>query len=379
MRKKVVRLLAIGILSLSLMACGKKAEPADVSGENQAETTEEAKEDTTTDKAKDAESEIGNPWKDSSAEESESVFGCVVQTPLDATNVSYQMLNENEMGQMQFTCQELEFTARIQKTEDLTDISGANYDWTMESDLDLAGAPGCTMRYVSDKEMVDVLLWYDEYNGVTYSLMTSAPDLNEFDIVPVGQEVYLGPDPSADGECFMPSDFLQEREQKDCFESFDEIISLLQPGEAYAIIQMKDAKGDLLVITDGTYEDGKGNMVAMNGYVYGKTDRGITNIGNVFSSDKAYPLACDGEVLYTAGTQEYCSYFMMEDGTGLMVEDYIWESTEDGKTSYVGFLRSEKSFDEACETQVEENDAESFRQRMDVYASKPVIQFIVVV
>lgn len=120
-------------------------------------------------------------------------------------------------------------------------------------------------------------------------------------------------------------------------------------------------------------------MVAMNGYVYGKTDRGITNIGNVFSSDKAYPLACDGEVLYTAGTQEYCSYFMMEDGTGLMVKDYICESTEDGKTSYVGFLRSEKSFDEACETQVEENDAESFRQRMDVYASKPVIQFIVVV
>ena len=198
-------------------------------------------------------------------------------------------------------------------------------------------------------------------------------------MVPVGKEFYLGPDLYADGEYFMPADFLQEREQKDCFESFDEIISLLQPGEAYAMIQLKDAKGDLLVITDGTFDDGKGNIVALDGYVYGKTDRGITNMGNVFSSDKAYPLACDGEVLYTAGTQEYCSYFMMEDGTGLMVKDYICESTEDGKTSYVGFLRSEKSFDEALETQVEENDAESFRQRMDAYASKPVIKFIVVV
>ncbi|GEM_PF-2718627 len=187
---------------------------------------------------------------------------------------------------------------------------------------------------------------------------------------------------NADGEeAFMPENFLEEKCKKDVFESYDEIIGLLEKGNAYAYIELQGYDGQMLAIAESVYDNLDGNMASIETSVYykSKEDGKVYFSGNALSGGTAYPIACQDGILYTAGNHMYESYFVSEKTGGLMVKDYICEEFDkDGKATYSGFLRSTNSFEPQYETEVKENDAELFQSKIKEYTEKKIVNYTVV-
>ena len=138
----------------------------------------------------------------------------------------------------------------------------------------------------------------------------------------------------------MPASFVEENAGKERFTGFDELISFLKPGQGYAYIELTGYDGKALAVTEETFDDPDGHKASTDVAVYAEVNGEVKNIGNAFSSGNAYPVRCDGSLLYTGSDHEYGSYFVTGDGDGLMMKDSITEeSDEGGNVSYFGFTR----------------------------------------
>ncbi len=187
-QKKSVAILIIGMMALSVAGCANKPIVEDQASSGSTE-------------------EIANPWRDCTEEEAYEFTPNGFSAPEGATNESWSICEVADvkelpgtMVQLTFDYDGLAFTARQQAVagEEITDISGLNYDWTAEEESTLSNWGGGHMpcklcRYIGEESTVDLCLWFDIETGYAYSLSTEASDLDGFDIQAVAEAIY---DPS---------------------------------------------------------------------------------------------------------------------------------------------------------------------------------------
>ena len=138
-----------------------------------------------------AEAGLANPWEETTAEELARFPGVTFGVPEGAEDIEYRLLREDSLAEMQFTWHDLRYCARIKPAAEFEDISGLYYDWTYETPCQVSWCVGVDRRYIGEGETVDVSLWYDAVSGLMYSVSTSAPDLDGFDIGAAADWLYM--------------------------------------------------------------------------------------------------------------------------------------------------------------------------------------------
>ena len=370
MKKGILMMLMVSLIALAGCAKGQTQEPVQTPNE---ENTEVAKEEVEA-----PASNIGNPWVDCTEEDILEKLDYYMFAPGDAKDVKCQLNESDGMAQMTFKYgePELEYTYRIKKSSEFEDISGLYYEWTVDEEQQVGWCNGVCKRYVGDTETIDLCMWYDEDIELMYSLSTSAADLDGFDIVAMVGQFFL---PEDESEIFMPSNFLENNLQKDVFESFDEIISALDKGNAYATVKLYGLDEDALMITESTYDNLDGNMVTIDASIYRNDNGRVTCIGNVFSSGTAYPISLDTDGrIYTGGNHDVRVEVVSEETKAIMSYIYAYESfDEDQNVTYGGFVRdNNKVFEEG--KIIAEDDSSVLEQWYKDYAETTPINFTVV-
>ena len=184
--KKIIWIATIMATAALLISCGS-SDKAD----NKPQETEQ-------------QTGIANPWRDCTEEEAYQYAPNGFSAPEGATNVHWSICMAKDdktlpgtMVQLDFDYDGLSFTAREQAVpgEEITDISGMYYDWTVTDEGTLANWGGGNMkakffRYAGEDEYADLCLWFDIETGYAYSLSTVAPDLDGFDIQGVVEAIY---------------------------------------------------------------------------------------------------------------------------------------------------------------------------------------------
>lgn len=107
----------------------------------------------------------------STAEELAAI-GYVFQIPAGAQDVSYAVIEmgsayKHDMGQAQFSLDDVRFTFRILCTPFVEDISGTYYAWSSSDTCDVGGTVG-EAHYIDNKN--GFVLWYDEARSLLYCL-----------------------------------------------------------------------------------------------------------------------------------------------------------------------------------------------------------------
>ena len=117
----------------------------------------------------------------------------------------------------------------------------------------------------------------------------------------------------------------------------------------------------------------------MDATFYGEVNGAVRFVGNAFSDGTAYPLRCDGKLVYDAGNHRYESEFMTPNGDALMVKDYVSQDYDDaGNVSYSGFLRDDNTSDGDDLPEDPKECEKIFNSLMDAMQEKPVMDFTVV-
>lgn len=364
-------LLTAIMVSAIFTGCGKSVTKSE---ENIVETVAEDTVETTTEDT-DREEPVGmaNPWEETDFDTiSNKIAG--FKFPDDAEAKACRWNESIGLAEIDLSIDGNEYTMRMQNADAFDDISGLYYDWTVEEDTVVGGREGKARRVIDgDGDMdIDNVIWFDVEIGTNYSFTAMDSDLDGYDGEAIVNNLY------ASGEEFMAEDFLQAREGRDVFDSYEEIISLLIDGEAYAYINLDGYDGDLLVITDATYNNLDGNTASIAGCIYAEKDGKVYNVGNAFSYGTAYPLSCDGKVLYTGGNHEYEEMSICQETGGLM--DIVCISQyydEDGNATYSGFTRESNSF-EVESKDIEINSEEEFFAYYDDYMAAPIVNFTVI-
>lgn len=366
-------LLALAVTTLTA-GCGKKTENAtDGSDMAKAEHADDAKAEEEAAPEDAAEGTfMGNPWEDSDLE---SLQGKVagVKLPVGAEDIVCRWNETIGMAEVDFTLYGEAHSMRFQQGDSFEDISGLEYEWESQYDT-LIHDRTAKVRRAKDSSIgmdIDSVIWFDEEIGTNYSLYTEGVDLNGFDGEAVADSVYY-----EDGEEFYPNDFLQEKTGKDTFASFDEMIAQIEGDEAYAYVDLEGIDGQVLAITDGTYDNLDGNLAAIAAYFYAQQEDGtVRNIGNAFSFGTAYPISCDGKKIYSGGNHSYEELAICPETQSLIVTKSIVQIyDEEGNDSYEGFYRESADFD-AEDKDIDIKSEEEFFACFDDYLSSPVIGF----
>lgn len=188
-------------------------------------------------------------------------------------------------------------------------------------------------------------------------------------------------EPSAEGmdeeiPVDVPNSFVEIQAEKTEFSSYEEVISYLEKGQGYAYVTLTGYEGDVLLITEQTYEI-DGSTAAMVADVYLNIDGKVRHASAVGGDGTAYPIRCADNVLYTAGNHDVCSYFISEENQSIMVKDSIMESfDENGTATYLGFLRQQNDFDH--DEEVDTDSDQIFLDKMEEYSAAPILTFTMI-
>lgn len=141
---------------------------------------------------------LANPWTDATPGEIRDALGATFGVPEGARDVIYRMLPETRMAEMDFTWDDMEYTARMQPSEAFEDISGLYYEWGHVDETGaVCGIPAWEARATDDEGTVDLCLWYDAKPGLMYAVSArSADDMDGFDIFAAAEAVYAGAEQS---------------------------------------------------------------------------------------------------------------------------------------------------------------------------------------
>ena len=378
MKKKALIAVTIATVAVLATACGTKTEEVpqnDVVEENSAETTEA--EETTVGMA--------NPWRDCTEEEASKYSVNGFKAPEGATNVRWSLMEAADpntlpgtMVQLTYDLDNAEITAREQAVsgEEIVDISGMYYEWTVSDEGILANWAGGNMpfksyRYIGDNEYVDLILWFDIETGYAYSVSAQAPDLDGFDIQAVAEQMY---DPEKQEWASIPDDEDVENPEytseaimgyaedvapaidiSGC-DTFTQIVDKkLEDGMGYANVSLLD--NDVLLVSSGVFDDLEGGYNAIDAAVFEYRDGEPFEVGKICSGGTAYPISVNNGYLYTGSNHWICKYAMADDKLMIMerasVEydtdgngTYHYESEDGGDTSTIDSAEAEKIFDD---------------------------------
>ena len=135
---------------------------------------------------------IANPMQEITDAERIKTYSHGLVLPEGVTEATYYLYN-GDLFEIRFEKNGVSYAARTAESESYEDISGMNYEWTIqEDDLANLGVQGSTKRYIGEEETVDVVSWYDQGSGVNYSLSAVAPDLDGFDITAIVRQMIAG-------------------------------------------------------------------------------------------------------------------------------------------------------------------------------------------
>lgn len=374
MKKKYLGLVLAGIMTLSLVACSGAGGQAAGGASTQAgaESSTEAGADNSADAGDVPTTGLANPWTDITEEEADARFPNLFKIPEGAENVRWSM-NEvadntvlpGTMIQASFDLDGVSYTARMQPVagEDIVDISGMYYDWTVSDEGMLSNWGGGKMayksyRYVGDGEYIDVCNWFDIETGYAYSLSAQAADLDGFDIIAMVDQMYA---PEKQFGANAPDYSAIEIDITGC-DTFTQIVDQkLTDGMGYANVTITGT--DVLLVSSGCYDNLDGNMAAIDSVIYAYGDNGPYELGKVSSDGTAYPITVKDGYLYTGGHHWMCKYaiadgklMVMEEVSELYDENgnatYYYNSDDGGDYSNFDSAEAEKIFDELIQEMV---------------------------
>ena len=142
---------------------------------------------------------IGNPWIESDEQGVLEATGYAIKAPEDATEVYYSFCTDDNMAQVIYQKDSIDWTYRIKATTEADDISGMYYEWNVSEEGTVSGKNAIYMgysdatedsEYIDDVEYAQVVNWYDDVAGVSYSLAASGSDLNGIDIQVYAEQIY---------------------------------------------------------------------------------------------------------------------------------------------------------------------------------------------
>lgn len=215
--RKLQTVLLAGLVSLSLSGCAGKEPVAEAGNEPAIQFEGEGTQ---------PQVGMGNPWRDCTEEEAGGYAPNGFSAPDGAANVQWSLMEVKDdtalpgtMVQLTFDYDGVSFTAREQAVagEEITDISGMYYDWTVTDEGVLNNWGGGNMpcrisRYAGEDEYVDVCLWFDIETGYAYSLSAQAKDLDGFDIQAAAEQIY---DPAKQVGAGIPDDTDETSDEAD--------------------------------------------------------------------------------------------------------------------------------------------------------------------
>ena len=148
-----------------------------------------------------------------------------------------------------------------------------------------------------------------------------------------------------------PSNAFEERTGKTLFDSYDEIIGLLEGAEAYALVDIKGYDGQVLLVAESVYDDLLGHMATVECTPYTiKADGKATADSLLVSGGTATPLAMDKEgCVFTATHQNIDKQCYGDNGTAnhsmmILTSVYADELDDNGVPKNVsGFKRTKNS------------------------------------
>lgn len=132
-----------------------------------------------------------NPWVPTTAQGLMDALGLQLGLPDGATNAAWQMLETEQMGQVTFTWQGQDYTARVAPADAFEDISGLHVQWETEDECKVGRCKGIVRRARDSGNTVDLCLWYDDLTGLMYSVSVIEVDLDGFDITAAANILYI--------------------------------------------------------------------------------------------------------------------------------------------------------------------------------------------
>ena len=181
-----------------------------------------------------------------------------------------------------------------------------------------------------------------------------------------------------------PSNALEERVKKTSFDSYDEIIGLLEGDEAYSLVNIKGYDGKVLLVADIVYDDSLGHIIATECTPYTiKSNGKVTADSLFFSGGTATPLAIDKDgIVFTVTHQSIGKQCYGENGTddnAIMYMTSIYTESLDNNgipESISGFTRTENTVIDNEGKDVNKNDTKLWIQLWDEYEKAEPINFI---
>lgn len=129
---------------------------------------------------------VASPMNPSSAEEILKELGFNMITPVGAKDIAYSIIDysggenlgmEENIAQVDFTLDGIEYTYRARSAAEWTDISGSYLNWDEEVDTNVSYTVGKTFiaedtQFPGEEpEKVGVILWFDAVHYIQYSLL----------------------------------------------------------------------------------------------------------------------------------------------------------------------------------------------------------------
>ena len=291
MKKKLILTLTAAAVSMAMITgCGSSSETATTEA---SQTESEAAESTEAEGTESEEDVIGmaNPWIESDEQGVLEATGFDIKAPEGATDVAYSYIPDNKLAQMQYVLDDINWTYRMEPSDELMDISGMYYGWT-EDDGDKGTVSGREAVYYgylapedSDEESAQLVNWYDAVTGVTYSLSAVAKDLDGMDIQAYAEKLYVPlqgeatDDPEGDRANELKEYFIGEHES-----SYDgSKLTISDNGDDTFNVNIDIFRLCSLENAVGTFENHKMNFEAedpngnkMTGMIYRDSDNSLT-------------------------------------------------------------------------------------------------------
>ncbi|MBQ0028394.1 MAG: hypothetical protein KBS96_07310 [Lachnospiraceae bacterium] len=180
-----------------------------------------------------------------------------------------------------------------------------------------------------------------------------------------------------------PSNALEERVGRTSFDSYDEIIGLLEGDEAYALVNIKGYDGKVLLVADTVYDDLLGHMASTECTPYTvKANGKATADSLLLSGGTANPLAIDKEgIVFTASHHSLEKQCYGENGTDNnaimnMASVYTEEFDDNGMPKTIGgFVRTKNSVVDDDSVFLNGDELELWAQLWDEYEKAEPINF----
>lgn len=220
-----------------------------------------------------------------------------------------------------------------------------------------------------DSELAEMFKKYSETVVVNFSQQGTLDPSEQ----PVGDE----------GAGDYPSNAFEERVGKTSFDSYDEIIGLLEGDEAYALVDIKGYDGKVLLVAESAYDDLLGHMATTECTPYTiKANGKATADSLLLSGGTATPLAMDKDgVVFTATHQDIGKQCYGDNGTDnksvmMMASVYAEELDDNGVPKAVsGFTRTTNSVVDDDSVFLNGDEVELWSQLWDEYAKAEPINF----